>query len=111
MVAGLLVRSLRGAEGSISVPGLGAVIATFVSWNLIRREENGSGNPSWTLHASLSYQNEILMRNETMKRKITCIIRKDRTGKVVEKLEFCGYESLSLGGSSLILEGVVQCPK
>lgn len=102
MQAGMLVRSFQGSEGKIIVPGLGAVVATFSSWTL-RREDTGRAGPRWSLHAVLSYQNDVLLGNDQVKKKIVCILSKTM------KFELCDYERLLLGGTSLKVEGVIQC--
>jgi hypothetical protein len=102
MQAGMIARSFKGVEGKIIVPGLGAVVATLSSWTL-RRDENGGAGPRWTLHAVLSYQNETLLKNEGLQKKIICILSKD------QKFELCSWETYRLEGSALICEGVIQC--
>lgn len=103
MTAGMIVRSFRGFEGKITIPGLGAVIATFNSWTIKRREEIASPGAEWALHAVLSYQNDSLLTNEAIEKEFVCVLNKDKT------IKLCGYDSLRVEGTSLIVEGVVQC--
>lgn len=102
---GQLVRSLRGNAGTIAVPGLGAVVAEFHTWTLQRREDNGSGPPTWDLHAVFRYHNDLLLLNDDLKKKMTCTLNKDR------EILLCGWEELEVEGDRLIAKGVVQCPQ
>lgn len=101
----MFVRSLKGDAGEISVPGLGAVVGQFQSWNLMRREENGSAGPIWTLHAVFRYQNDLLLKNPLLGKRVTLVVDKKRTIKI------CDWESIDINGSQLIMEGVIQCPQ
>jgi hypothetical protein len=98
----MIIRSLRGTEGKVVVPGLGAVVATFSDWTL-RREENGRAGPRWSLHAALSYRNESLLKNESLTKKFICVLSKE------QKFEFCSYDRLVVEGITLFAEGVNQC--
>lgn len=102
MLPGMVVRSFRGQDGKIVVPGLGAVVATFSSWTL-RREDDSRAGPRWHLHAVLSYQNETLIKRPGLTMKIVCVLTKE------QKFELCSYDSFRIEGASLIVEGVVQC--
>lgn len=102
-VPGMIVRSFRGTEGQISVPGLGAVIAEFQSWNLVRHEEQGSAGPIWTLHAVFRYQNDLLLKNQALKKRILLRLNSDT------KFDLCDWESWKVEGVQLIAEGVTQC--
>lgn len=101
MVPGMFMRSIRGEKGKITVPGLGAVVGEFQSWNLMRRE--GNGPPVWTLHAVFRYQNDTLLKSDLTSR-ILLQLNKDT------KIELCGWESMEVEGARLIVEGVIQCP-
>ena len=102
--AGVLVRTLRGPSGQITVPGLGAVVAELQTWQLIRREESGSGNPTWDLHAVFRYQNDLLLKNESLKKKANLVLNKTKS------IDLCGWESFEVEGNRLIAKGVIQCP-
>ncbi len=104
MDAGTLFRSIKGTEGKIMVPGLGAVVATFSEWTLKRREESHSAGPRWTLHGVLSYANESMVKSDKVGKRITLVLNSQ------QKFELCSWESLRLEGTSLLVEGVVQCP-
>lgn len=99
------IRSYRGVSGRIVIPGVGAVPGVFSSWTIKRREDSGTGNPSWSLHAVLSYQNDTMLKNEALPKRFICELSK------TQKFELCGYESLKLEGATLIVEGVIQCPQ
>ena len=101
--AGVLVRTLRGPSGKITVPGLGAVVAELQSWTLIRREDNGSGNPTWDLHAVFRYQNDILLKNESLSKKIHLVLNKEKT------IDVCDWEEFTVEDIRLVAKGVIQC--
>jgi hypothetical protein len=103
--AGVLVKTLRGPSGQITIPGLGAVVAELQSWNLVRREENGSGNPTWDLHAVFRYQNDILLKNDVLEKQVHLVLNKDRS------IDLCGWEEFSIDNARLIAKGVIQCPQ
>lgn len=103
--AGVLVRTLRGPGGKITVPGLGAVVAELHSWNLVRREDIGSVEPTWDLHAVFRYQNDLLLKNDALKKKMHLVLNKEKT------IDLCGWESFVIEGGRLIAKGVIQCPK
>lgn len=86
------------------MPGLGAVVAEIQSWNLIRREDNGLGNPTWDLHVVFRYQNDVLLTNESLKKKIHLVLNKDRS------IDICGWDEFSVEGVRLVVKGVIQCP-
>ena len=64
MAAGLTINEWKGREGRILVPGLGAVLATFAEWTLSRAATTPDGE--WGLRGSLSYLNEVLIRQEAL---------------------------------------------
>jgi hypothetical protein len=100
-----MFKNLKGDSGKITVPGLGAVVGEFRSWNLMRRE--GNGPPVWTLHAVFRYKNETLLKNPKMRDwfKIRLQLSKDA------QIDLCLWESLEIDGDRLIAEGVQQCQK
>jgi hypothetical protein len=104
MVAGAYIRSLRGEQGQITVPGIGAVVAEFQSWNLQRHEESRSVDPVWTLHAVFRYQNDLLLTNDKLTKRIRLQLNEET------KIDLCNWRSLKVEGRQLIAEGVVQCP-
>ena len=103
--AGVLVKTLKGPSGQITVPGLGAVVAELQSWHLIRREDNGSVEPTWDLHAVFRYQNDLLLKNDALKKKAHLVLNKEKT------IDLCGWESFVIEGGRLIAKGVTQCQK
>jgi hypothetical protein len=103
-LSGVVFRSLKGSQGQITVPGLGAVVAEFQSWTLKRHEESRSAGPVWTLHAVFRYQNDVLLHNDAMKKRIRLQLN-DKT-----KIDICNWRSMRVEGSQLIVEGAVQCP-
>jgi hypothetical protein len=104
MVRGAYIRSLKGEQGQITVPGVGAVVAEFQSWTLMRHEESRSVDPVWTLHAVFRYQNDLLLKNADLKKRIRLVLKQDT------KIDLCGWKSMKVEGAMLIAEGVVQCP-
>ena len=68
---GLNVKHLTGIEGQVELTGYRAVVAMFLRWTLERRGEDGSGQPVWTLRASLSFQKDSMLLNPTLGKKIT----------------------------------------
>lgn len=105
--AGVLVHSLRGPKGKISVPGLGAVVGELHSWQLIRREDGGRGNPVWDLHAVFRYQNDPLLKNESLKKKIHLVLGGNQREKTID---ICGWQEFEVEENRLVAKGVTQCP-
>jgi hypothetical protein len=104
MVQGMIIRSLRGTQGQITVPGLGAVVAEFQTWNLSRHEESRSASPIWTLHAVFRYQNDLLLQNDDLRKHIVLRLNNET------KIEICTWSSMKVDGVQLMIEGAVQCP-
>ena len=105
MVQGMLIRSFQGEQGQITVPGLGAVVAEFQTWNLKRHEESRSVDPMWTLYAVFRYQNDLLLKNDALRKRI--VLKLNSTTKI----EICTWKSMRVEGIQLTVEGAVQCPK
>lgn len=104
MVPGMIVRSFTGKEGTISIPGLGAVVGTFHRWTLSRPADDAPGTPVWTLQAVLAYSNPSLMKNKALDKRIVLNLN---TGT---KIELCDFEEMILEDEiNLILKGVIQC--
>jgi hypothetical protein len=99
---GLTVSSIGGLDGKIEIVGLGAVVALIQRWTIKRRAEDGVAGPSWTLHASFSYQNDVLMKRVGTKRRLTL--------KVDEKITYLAEAEegaeWQVSGNSLTIEGV-----
>jgi predicted FMN-binding regulatory protein PaiB len=49
---------IRGRQGQITIPSLGAVPGIMSSWHLKRRETPGPDVGPWDFHAVLSYGNQ-----------------------------------------------------
>lgn len=105
MIHGLLIKTFSGTDGTITVPGLGAVAAEFQSWKLVRREEEGTGGPYWTLHASFRFQTDLLLMNESLKKRTRLVIREGQF------IDLCGWEKATIQHQQGIFEGVIQCPQ
>jgi hypothetical protein len=77
----------------------------FLRWTLTRRGEDGSGEPIWTLRASLSFQKDSHLLNKALKKKITI---KSQLGEYVcEPLN--GAAIVLENGTQLVVEGVKLC--
>lgn len=88
--------------GSIRVVGLDAVVGIFSKATLERRGENGQGQPVWTLHAVLSYENELLLKSDSFKKKFLIEPWKDKTYEAIPQE---GVE-IKYDAGHLIIEGV-----
>lgn len=104
MVAGAYIRNLRGTQGQITVPGIGAVVAEFQSWNLERHEDSRASNSLWTLHAVFRYQNDLLLTNDSLTKRIRLQLKEDT------KIDLCNWSSFKVIGVQIIVEGCIQCP-
>lgn len=79
------LRNLVGKQGKVTVPALGAVVATFSSWTISRPEESDPGNPGvMTLRAVLSYVNPLLLNDPDLTKRVTVVFSKD------QEIEFKG---------------------
>jgi len=67
----VIISHMTGIEGQVELVGYKAVVAMFLRWTLERRGEDGSGQPVWTLRASLSYQKDSMLNNPALKKRIT----------------------------------------
>jgi len=65
------IKHMTGIEGQVALVGYKAVVAMFLRWTLERRGEDGSGQPIWTLRASLSYQKDSMLLKESLPKQIT----------------------------------------
>lgn len=88
-----LVNQINGRDGNIEVVGLGAVIALIQQWTLTRRADPGSDEPTWDLRASFSYQNETLIKNAGLRRRLTLKFDSKTT-----------YEAEAIDGVEWVLE-------
>jgi len=97
-----LINSIGGLDGKIEVVGLGLVIALIQKWNLKRREESGSDQVTWDLHASLAYQNDAWMLKASGRRRMTLHLD-SRITYLAEAVEGATWK---IEGNSLTVEGV-----
>lgn len=108
-----MLKSMKGIEGTITIPALGALIGTTHKWSLERREDGKQGEaPTFRLHAVFSYFNEFLWSEETLKKEIILTLR-SAGGQVNSqlKVEPVPGEGMVLDGTTqLILEGVRLWP-
>ena len=98
---GLTVNTIRGLDGKIEVKGLGAVVALIQKWTLERRVEDGSAGPTWTLRASLSYQNDVWLKAKSKR-----IITLNLDNKITYLAEQIGDPEWKIEGNDLVIEGV-----
>lgn len=103
---GLRLNNIRLYGGNVAIVGLDAVVADFGQATLERRGEDGSGNPVWTLHASLSYQNDFFLKNDGFVKKIVLEPFKD---KIYEAVPQPGVV-WELDSETLVIKGVTLWP-
>ena len=103
MLPGGIFKAINGTDGTITIPGLGAVVGIFHKWTLTRSEENAPGNPVWTLRGVLSYRNATLLTNESLDKQFKLVLSRDKV------IELCSFKELKLVDHNLIVEGVTQC--
>ena len=98
---GLTVNTINGLDGKVEVKGLGAVVALIQKWTLERRADEGSAGPTWTLRASLSYQNDTWIKSKSKR-----IITLNLDNKITFMAEVVGDPEWKIDGNSLVIEGV-----
>lgn len=99
-----MIHSYNGFEGQVELSGSRAVAALFLRWELRRRrEEASSGKPSWTLHAVLSYQKDVLLKHPKFQRRVFIKVMPD--AKWFELVPLEGVEPVIREGQ-LTIEGV-----
>lgn len=107
---GYVLKSMRGVEGEITLPALGAVIGTMSKWSLTRRED-GSRSSGYRLHAVFSYLNPMLFNEKSLTKQITVSIRdRDRSVNKQYRLEPVPGREMRLEGMSLLIEEVQIWP-
>ena len=67
---------VSGKEGQVLIPAVGVVAGVMRSWTL-RREESGPLSGSWTLHASLSYAHEKLLKEPSLTKQVVVTFARD----------------------------------
>jgi hypothetical protein len=103
---GLEINSARGDEGWVEVPGLGARPALMGRWSIERRGKPGPDGPVWTLRASLTYQNDALLKNAGLPRRFVIAINKEKRYEAVPEEGV----SPTFEEGRLTIEGVHLCP-
>ena len=86
--------SFSGIEGTVTVPGLGAVAGTIGRWSL-RREDSGPNAGLYVLRASLSYVNEALMTDSDFRKEVILLLKRDRATGLEDRLVVKGEMSYS----------------
>lgn len=88
---------MTGIEGRVELSGYKAVVAMFLRWTLERRGEDGSGQPIWTLRASMSFQKDSYLGNPKMEKKI-----------FIKSPGFGAYEVVPVPGEEMTIENETQ---
>lgn len=110
-MSGYILKSLRGVEGQITIPTIGAIIGTFQKWTLQRREDGPSRLSGYRLTAFLSYVNPMLVNEPSLTKQITIAIRdRERTVYKQYRLEVVSDAGMVLDGMSLTVEEVTIWP-
>jgi hypothetical protein len=74
----MYLKSIRGLEGEISIPSIGASIGTTAKWSLERREDRSEGgNGVYIFTAFFSYMNPYLFDEESLTKEIRVRINKE----------------------------------
>lgn len=106
-MAGFTLKAVRGIDGEVTIPALGATIGTFAKWTLTRSEDGHSTESEYVLRGAFSYLNPILWDDETLTKRLT--ISLGRNGKkylLVQKPD----RKTVLEGTSIIMEGITLWP-
>jgi hypothetical protein len=106
-MAGFTLKAVRGIEGEVTIPALGATIGTFAKWTLTRSEDGRSNESEYVLRGAFSYFNPVLWEDESLQKRVT--IRLGRNGTqylLVQKPD----RRTVLEGSSIIMEGITLWP-
>jgi hypothetical protein len=100
-----IFQSLRGKEGRVVIPGVGAVVGIIGDWSLTRREDSGPAEGTYDLRASFSYLNVSLF-NAKMKKRVEISLSKDNQFSL-DQLD--GMRTVLIE-KRLLMEGVTLCP-
>lgn len=85
----LQFKTFQGLEGKVTIPALGAIAGISRSWTM-RREESGSNAGLYSLHVVLSYANELLLSDDSVRKEVDLLIKRDKgTGKE-DRVKFIG---------------------
>lgn len=106
----ITLKSVRGAEGEVTVPSLGLLIATTYKWSLTRREEYGPNRGAFTLRAAFSYLNPMFQMywNDGGMRKLM-ILKVGRRGPAY-RVESGEDTKATIEDHQITLEGVHLWP-
>jgi hypothetical protein len=106
-MSGFTLRAVRGIEGEVTIPALGATIGTFAKWTLARSEDSHSGESEFVLRGAFSYINPTLWEEDSLTKRFT--IRLGRGGQQYMLIQKPDRKTV-LEGLSIIMEGVTLCP-
>lgn len=108
-MTGMFLTSLRGTQGQVTIPSLGAVIGTIEPpkgyWTLRRREDRPPSEGVFRLHAVFSYLNPDLW-DAPFGREIYVTLARGKQ----YRLDVVENERTVLEGRSLLIEGVTLWP-
>ena len=104
-----LFQTIRGKEGRVTIPGLGAVVGIMTDWSLTRREDGGPDEAPYDLRASFfgenGYLNLALFNNPKLKKRIEITLSSDKHFR----LEQADGMRTVLIDKRLVMEGVKLC--
>jgi hypothetical protein len=106
-MSGFILKAVRGIEGEVSVPALGATIGSFAKWTLTRSEDGHSKESEYVLRGAFSYLNPILWADEALNKRIT--IRLGKEGREYLLVQAPDRRTV-LEGTSIIMEGITLWP-
>lgn len=105
-----LFQTIRGKEGRVTIPGLGAVVGIMTDWSLTRREDGGPVEGSYDLRASFfgehGYLNLPLFNNPKLKKRVEISLSSDKQFRL-EQVD--GMRTVLIE-KRLLMEGVKLCP-
>ena len=102
-----IFKSLKGSEGKVTVPHLGALVGTFTSWTLTRRGDDGPESERYNLHGIFSFVNKALFEDDEYVKSVE--VRLSKTLSV--RLRSDEGTKTSLNGRALVMEGVQLWPE
>lgn len=102
-----IFKTLRGNEGKVTVPHLGALVGTFTSWNLERRGDEGEEAELYNLAGVLSFVNKALFEDDSFEKSVE--VRLSKSLSIRLKTE--ERTKTALNGRALVMEGVRLWPE
>jgi hypothetical protein len=102
-----IFKTLRGTEGKVTVPHLGALVGTFTSWNLERRGDEGEDAELYNLHGVLSFVNKALFEDDSYEKSVEVRLSKNLS----IRLRSAEGTKTALNGRALVMEGVHLWPE